>query len=101
MANKSKIENGIEQEQLKDRKDLNAYLLRIKDRLTDKTLAPVHALSAMKWVLSQPNIYALLNADNKELARDVWLRVRQSGVQVKNPPLLFSADEEDLVNLAG
>ena len=89
----------VEIESLKDKQELKAYLQKIKDRLSDRSIAPVHALSAMRWVLSQPSIYELLDASNKELARDVWLRIRQAGFQVKNPPLLFSADEEDLISI--
>jgi hypothetical protein len=89
----------VEIESLKDKQELKAYLQKIKDRLSDRSIAPVHALSGMRWVLSQPSIYELLDASNKELARDVWLRIRQAGFQVKNPPLLFSADEEDLISI--
>lgn len=97
----TKANQDLEVDSFKDKPELKAYLQKIKDRLSDKTIAPVHALAAMKWVLAQPSVYELLDASNKELARDVWLRIRQSGFQVKNPPLLFSAEEEDLVSTPG
>lgn len=75
------------------RKDLKSFLLNIQDKLTDGTAAPVYALSAMNRLMTLPNIYDCLDKENKELARDVWLRIKQAGFQVKNPPLLFSEDE--------
>ncbi len=97
MVEKKKVD--VEADNFKDKSELKSYLQKIKDRLSDKTIAPVHALAGMKWVLGQPEIYELLDKDNKELARDVWLRIRQTGFHVKNPPLLFSADEEDLTSI--
>ncbi|MCB0332212.1 MAG: hypothetical protein KDD55_01865 [Bdellovibrionales bacterium] len=75
-------------------KDLKEYLFTIRDRMTEGVAAPINALSAMNYILNVPEITSLLNKENKELARDIWLRIKQSGVQLKNPPLLFSADEE-------
>lgn len=75
------------------KKDLKSFLLNIQDKLTDGTAAPVYALTAMNRILTLPNIYDCLDKENKELARDIWLRIRQAGFQIKNPPLLFSEDE--------
>ncbi len=75
-------------------KDLKESLLTIRDRMTEGVAAPINALSAMNHILNIPEVSSLLNKENKEVARDIWLRIKQSGVQLKNPPLLFSADEE-------
>ena len=74
--------------------ELRTFLLNIKDKMTEDAAAPVYVMSAVNRVLNLPNIYELLDNENKELARDVWLRLKQTGLQLKNPPLLFGADED-------
>ena len=83
---------------ISSKSELKNFLQILRDRMTDRTAAPIYAVSAMNHVLTLPKIYDLLDNENKEVARDIWLRIRQSGMQVKNPPLLFG-DESD--GLAG
>ena len=80
------------------RTDLKAFLLSIRDKMEDQTAAPIYALSALNHVMIQPGVYAWLDNDNKEIARDIWLRLKQAGLQLRNPPLLFSEDEGDELN---
>lgn len=74
--------------------ELKTFLLSIRDRMEDESAAPIYALSAMNHVMNHPDIYELLEPESKEIARDIWLRIKQSGMQVKKPALLFG-DETD------
>ena len=74
--------------------ELKSFLLNIRDKMADGTAAPVYALGAINHAMNIPEIYDLLDKQNKELARDVWLRIKQAGFKVKNPTLLFEEDEE-------
>ncbi len=76
--------------------ELKSYLLHVRDKLHDDAAPAVFGISAMRHVLNLPQIYTLLDKENKEIARDIWLKLKQCGVQLRNPPLLFSADEEDI-----
>ena len=99
MATKKKkktIANEANKE-LSSAKEAKKCLLSIRDKMTDNTAPPINVLSVMNYLLSQSEIYDILNDENKEIARDIWLRLRQAGLQVKNPPMLFSPDEDDLV----
>lgn len=69
--------------------ELNAFLLSIRDKIEDESAAPLFAISALQYVMNRPNIYDLLDNENREIARDVWLRVKKAGVQLKEPPMLF------------
>mgnify|MGYP001814373222 CR=1 FL=1 len=73
--------------------ELKSFLLSIRDKMTDETSPAIYSAIAMNHVLSLANIYDLLNKENKEIARDIWLRLKQAGLQLRNPPLLFTADE--------
>lgn len=70
--------------------DLKAFLQNILDRLKEDVASPIYIAGAMNHVLSLPDIYTLLDNENRELARDLWLRLKQAGLQLRNPPLLFS-----------
>ena len=78
--------------------DLKTFLLNIRDKMTEHTAAPIYAASAMNHILSMSDIYDLLDKTNKEIARDIWLRLKQAGLQMRNPPLLFSGDEDVAVD---
>jgi hypothetical protein len=78
--------------------DLKNFLLNIRDKMTEQTAAPIYAATAMNQVLNMPEVYELLDKTNKEIARDIWLRLKQAGMQVRNPPMLFSADEDVAVD---
>ncbi len=74
--------------------ELNSFLQIVKDKLTEDQGAPVHAVSAMNYVMNLSGVDSMLNAENKELARDIWLRIKQSGFQLRTPPMLFGEDED-------
>lgn len=73
--------------------DLKSFLNNVRDKMADGVSAPIYAMSAVNHVLNHPSIYQLLDNETKEIARDIWLRLKQSGLQVRNPALLFTAEE--------
>lgn len=76
--------------------DLKAFLQSIRDKMAEELAAPIFAVSALNNILTSPELNVYLNDENKEIARDIWLRVRQSGFQVRNPPMLFGNAEDPL-----
>lgn len=82
-------------QEIKTKAHLKAFLNNIRDRIADNGAAPIYAMSAMNHVMTLPVVYDLLDNENKEIARDIWLRIKQSGLQVRMPSLLFSQDEID------
>jgi hypothetical protein len=90
-------EEGEKFGQIANKADLKAFLNGLRDKMTEQAAAPIYVLTAMNHILTLEQIYEWLDNENKEIARDIWLRLRQAGLQLRNPPLLFNADEEDLV----
>ena len=74
--------------------ELKDFLLGLRDKMEDRTAAPIIVLAAMNHVMNLANVNSLLDPECKELARDIWLRLKQAGIHVKNPPLLFEPDEK-------
>ncbi|MDC0357635.1 hypothetical protein OAO01_02385 [Oligoflexia bacterium] len=91
-----KSDNSAEFGAVATKADLKGFLLNIRDRMTEEIAAPIYASSAMNHILTLPNIYDVLDEENKEIARDIWLRLKQAGIQIKTPPMLFGAEEEVL-----
>ena len=79
---------------LSNKAELNAFLNAVRDKLADDAAAPVHALAAMHFLLRQPGVYEWLDHENKEIARDIWLRLKKAGMQLRCPPMLFSEEEQ-------
>ena len=80
-------------ETVSSKAELKIVLLNIRDKMEEEVAAPIYALSAMNHLMTLPDIYSWLDNENKEIARDIWLRLKQSGLQLRNPPLLFAPDE--------
>lgn len=76
--------------------DLKTFLLNVRDKMAEGVAPGINSLSAMNFIMNLPEIHTLLDNENKELARDIWLRLKQAGFQLRNPPMLFTADEEEL-----
>jgi hypothetical protein len=74
--------------------ELKIFLQSLLDRMGEGQVAPVFALSAINHLLSKQEIFTLFCPETKELARDIWLRIKQSGLQVRNPVFLFAAEAE-------
>lgn len=81
--------------------ELKAFLNLVKERLDDETAAPIYVATAMNYALNTSDVYQFLDQENKEMARDIWLRVVQSGLHVRLPSMLFSAEEEATIQANG
>jgi len=80
--------------ELANEADLKSFLLNVRDKMAEEVAAPIYAISAINGILTDPEHYVFLNDENKEIARDIWLRIRQAGFQVRNPPMLFGSVED-------
>lgn len=76
---------------------LNKFLVGMRDRMSDGSSPPIYSLGCLNHLLNDTHIYELLNDQNREVARDIWLRLQQSGFHIKAPPMLF--DEGELQSL--
>ncbi len=73
--------------------ELKEFLTGLRDKLGTHAVAPIYALTAMQYVFNLPGIYDLFDKANKELAQEIWLTLKQAGMQLKNPPMLFGKEE--------
>jgi len=79
-------------ERISSKEDLKHFLGMIVEKMDVEQAAPVYILTLMNHILTLSNIYSLLDEDNKEIARAIWLRMKQQGMQLRNPPMLFGEE---------
>jgi hypothetical protein len=77
--------------------DLKGFLNVMIEKMSEEGAAPVYAAGAMNHLLNLPNIYDIMDTEAKELARDIWLRLKAGGMQLRNPPFLFTPEENQQV----
>lgn len=78
---------------ISSKNELKDFLTSIREKLAARSVAPIYALTAMQHVFNLPGIYDLLDKANKETAQEIWLTLKQAGMQLKNPPMLFGKEE--------
>ena len=78
---------------LHSKEDLKRFLNMVLEQMNVDQAAPIYVLTLMNHLLTLADIYEYMDDENKEIARTIWLRMKQQGMQIKNPPLLFGAEE--------
>jgi len=69
--------------------DLKAFLETVRDDLLKEESAPIFAMAAMKQVLTHEGIYEFMDTTSKEMLQEIWVKLSQSGFQLRKPPMLF------------
>jgi len=80
-------------EQITSKEDLKKFLGMVVAEMDGEQAPPIHVLTLMNHLLTLPNIYDCLDEENKEIARAIWLRMKQQGMQLRNPPMLFGEEQ--------
>ncbi len=86
---KNKEKKVLNEASIKSKKDLKKFLLEIKDRILDGSAAPIYAVTAINYAMNTDGVYTYLDKENKELGRDIWLRIEKAGFQAERPVMLF------------
>ena len=79
---------------ISNRAELKNFLIGIRDKMTEEQSSPIYSVVAMNHVMNTPELCDFMDDEIKEIARDIWLRIKQSGLQLRNPPMLFGTEDE-------
>jgi hypothetical protein len=71
------------------REELAEFLAEIGSAILSTEGASMHAVAALNHLLRAPDAPELFDDELKELARDLWLKIKSAGIQLNDPPLLF------------
>lgn len=72
------------------KKELTSFLAEIETQLVDSDQNCLHSMLALNEILRQPNASKLLDKGLKTQAKDLWLKIKSTGVELEDPPILFS-----------
>ena len=87
------MKEGAELSQITTKAELKAFITDVRDRLLKEQAAPIFAMAAMQQVMNLDTIYDLLDGQNKEILQEIWVKLSQSGFNLRKPPLLFGDAE--------
>lgn len=94
----SKKEKPVDQAitEITSAEDLKRFLTVIRDKMADDSSAPIYSAAVMNYLFNSPSTFSFFTSEVKEVAQEVWIKLKAKGLQVRNPPLLFG-DEESQV----
>lgn len=90
--------------QIGSKKELREYVANIEKRVVEKAGADIAALVAINHILRMPNVEELVDPEIKSQIKDLWIKLKATGITVEDPPLLFGlpatfSDDEDSEDL--
>ena len=65
------------------------FIAEINKQIVSTTKSTMHSLLAINHILRAPNARQVVDADLKQQLKDIWLKLKSSGLQLQDPPLLF------------
>lgn len=71
------------------RKEVAGFIAEISKKIVDSNTAFFHSMITLNTLLRLPNAEEIFDEELKEQARDLWLKLKSTGLQLTDPPLLF------------
>lgn len=84
--NEVKIEEPVK---VYTKSEIQAFVADLSKNIVDKSPAYLHSVLALNHILRQANLNSILDADLKEQLQDVWKRLKSTGLELQDPPILF------------
>ena len=93
MADEKKDGSLSEPAKVYTKKELTAFVTEIARKVVDKEPAYLHSMLALNHILRQPNLPEILDADVKEQLKDLWVKLKTTGLHLQDPPILFGISD--------
>ncbi len=76
------------------KKDVQEVLDTVARRLLESHTSHLHSTLMLNTVLRLPNASELLDEKLKAQAKDLWTKLKSTGLQLVDPPLLFGLPQK-------
>ena len=86
--NKREENGSLEVQKIYTREEVQEALSSIAQQVVGSQTAYLHSMVLLNQLLRLPNAVELFDADLKSQARDLWVKIKSSGLQLADPPLL-------------
>ncbi|MCB0345747.1 MAG: hypothetical protein KDD66_11565 [Bdellovibrionales bacterium] len=85
---KAKEKNKSEEKKY-TKKELQAFISDVSAQVADHNLPSIHTMIALDHALRVSNVRDILDEELKAQARDLWTKIKSSGLHLSDPPILF------------
>lgn len=75
------------------REEVESFLADIANKVVESQGSYLHSVLALNHLMQSTNAHEIFDENLKQQARDLWLKIRASGFQLTNPPLLFGVPD--------
>lgn len=86
-------ENNIEQVQF-TKEQVVAFIKEIELKLIGNAGANLHSVVGLNRILRASNINQILDNELKERVKDIWIKLKSTGVQLIDPPIVFGLPKD-------
>ena len=69
--------------------DVRAFLAEIAAQVASGKAPTVHTMLALNGMFRLPNAREIFDEELRKEAQDLWMKIKSSGLQVLDPPLIF------------
>lgn len=69
------------------------YLADIEERVLESSNASMHSVLALNYLLNRLDESHLQNSEVKSRLCDLWIKIKSSGLELGDPPILFGVAE--------
>lgn len=71
--------------------ELRSFISDIESQVVEHDIPGVHTMLALNDILRSANAHELMDEEMKGHLRDLWLKVKATGLELLDPPALFGA----------
>lgn len=89
MAEQGSIENSGETAPSVSREEIVELIAEISRRVVESDRSSMHCMLALNHLLNHPNIGAVLTDDLRGQIKDLWVKLKSTGIVLADPPIIF------------
>src|SRR5262245_46879872 len=71
------------------KREIQTFIGEISKRVLEPNTSHLHSVLAINHLLRQANMPELLDNDLRAQLKDLWIKLKSTGMQLNDPPLLF------------
>jgi hypothetical protein len=75
------------------KKEIASFLTNISEKISEGDAGNFHAMLALNNLFRLPNASDLFDKKLKEQAKELWMKLKVTGLHLADPPLLFGPPE--------
>jgi len=89
-------EKAIEKQKPSTKKEVKKFLEQLDKDVVESSNNSLHIMLALDHLLTMENVEKLFDKDLKQRARDLWVKIKSTGLQINDPPFLFGVPKEEI-----